>query len=527
MAACTHVLSRGPRKGQACGAVRCRKHDQPVASATTGLVDLPQHLIEIIVELMVARAIAADDARKAMTFFVMLATSCTTMRAAVCEPSVWQPLWRWFGRTAPACRGDADRTCLDRMKLHFDVGCQMCGLPRVRKVTAAFGVRVCKDCLFDNTVSCYRLVNDFFVPRNRFVHLPHTQAEMFRPSNGRRYGGGSFTLDFFWIDDVERELGAPLDEWRRRVGEERLREKKAAIVAALSGGGGRPYDVEFVLEQARDASAPVERLLADAARAWSLSQWEAFLVAESERREWLDVALLRGTATYDHVTKREDVRMSDRDWAMAREDVEAARKLAFVDAVRAEAQRRRLHLETIERLPEIATRLRAMQEFDEATWELAAAHALELKRAAVADVDGIEVDAGFSAWMHSPQKQFYVVFRVAGWERELRVTQARSLGLPDLCASEVGGAGTRADWIEYVCRQKTMYFADRLGARRVMCAMCAMCTTKMRDNDRTFDLQGLASHVQARHKVVFDPDVHVRDRAGLFEKIKANHRGRA
>ena len=85
-------------------------------------------------------------------------------------------------------------------------GCQICGAARVRKVRWGYlehgqGVRCCKPCLIDRTVSDYRLINDFglcYHPRRSFIldEAPHVMTELYSP----RIGG--YTLNFYWIADV-------------------------------------------------------------------------------------------------------------------------------------------------------------------------------------------------------------------------------------------------------------------------------------------------------------------------------------
>ena len=75
-------------------------------------------------------------------------------------------------------------------------GCELCGRSRIRKVSWPFARRCCRRCLEMHTISDYRLVTDFKLPRERFESLPHTSALMYHPRVG------TYSLRFFWADHM-------------------------------------------------------------------------------------------------------------------------------------------------------------------------------------------------------------------------------------------------------------------------------------------------------------------------------------
>jgi hypothetical protein len=71
-------------------------------------------------------------------------------------------------------------------------GCECCYAPRIRKVAWHFKTRVCKECMYKNTISDYRLGSDHNLKATALLALPHTTVDSYRPSFG------SFTQQFFW-----------------------------------------------------------------------------------------------------------------------------------------------------------------------------------------------------------------------------------------------------------------------------------------------------------------------------------------
>jgi hypothetical protein len=86
--------------------------------------------------------------------------------------------------------------------LHCDIGCELCGKPRIRKVTTEFHRRLCKECLHSNTISDYALkCHDLKISDFIESNIPHTTVDMWGGKYVKMY-----TLKFFWKDDVNKVI---------------------------------------------------------------------------------------------------------------------------------------------------------------------------------------------------------------------------------------------------------------------------------------------------------------------------------
>ncbi|KAL3897372.1 MAG: hypothetical protein SGCHY_003457 [Lobulomycetales sp.] len=75
-------------------------------------------------------------------------------------------------------------------------GCEVCGIPRVRKVYWPFLLRMCQDCRNQMSISEYHAAKDFNVPKAKFSGLPYTTSTFWN-----RYSG-SLVAKFFLKTDV-------------------------------------------------------------------------------------------------------------------------------------------------------------------------------------------------------------------------------------------------------------------------------------------------------------------------------------
>lgn len=122
-------------------------------------------------------------------------------------------------------------TLMKRLSLYTFKGCMMCGAKRIRKVYEAFQMRLCRKCLYDNTIEEYYLKRFYGMQEDSFRHLPHTISEIY--IRNRRVG--LCTLTHYWKETIEQILGRRLrdmDEERHKELEERVREEKARESAA-------------------------------------------------------------------------------------------------------------------------------------------------------------------------------------------------------------------------------------------------------------------------------------------------------
>ena len=86
-------------------------------------------------------------------------------------------------------------------------GCMECGRPRIRKIHYPFPYRWCKDCLYQKTISDFRL-QEAGVPIST-LGLSYMISEMYNP-NGRK----NYTLRFYLISEVENKIGCKINQYR-------------------------------------------------------------------------------------------------------------------------------------------------------------------------------------------------------------------------------------------------------------------------------------------------------------------------
>lgn len=108
------------------------------------------------------------------------------------------------------------RAYMNAVALLMQTGCQVCGRPRIRKVHWEMmdgeGVRCCRACLLDRTVSDYRLLHDYAIGHafpseyERLLReMPHIEKEMYAPRTG------GYSLRFYWTASVLVRLGLVAD----------------------------------------------------------------------------------------------------------------------------------------------------------------------------------------------------------------------------------------------------------------------------------------------------------------------------
>lgn len=101
--------------------------------------------------------------------------------------------------------------------LLIEKGCELCGKTKIRKVTWEFRRRICEQCLFAHTISNYRL-EGHLIKIEELKSIPFMKKKLW---NSRV---GQYTLNFYWRPQVEKLLGASLDE----IFEERQKRRQEA-----------------------------------------------------------------------------------------------------------------------------------------------------------------------------------------------------------------------------------------------------------------------------------------------------------
>lgn len=216
-ARCVHVLTRGKNKGQPCsrpaqtGCARCRLHiaHEPVPDGhAMGMDSLPHDVLAKIAQL------AMNNPVKNVKLPFVLEATCKAFQEVVCKQGVYEAICR--ERHIPLPSGSDHVAAKTAIRLYNEVGCQLCGKARVRKVYGEFGVRCCTDCLRRNTINEYYLTQ-MGLSRNMLAGARRHVVDMYNPySRGSKY----YDATYFWRGDVDavcrERFGCSLDDMPRQ-----------------------------------------------------------------------------------------------------------------------------------------------------------------------------------------------------------------------------------------------------------------------------------------------------------------------
>lgn len=321
-----------------------------VTHMTSSLIDLPTDVLRLVVASVAEKAAHAstEKPKQAAKLLARLSATCRTLNVVIDkdeDATAWQAAWLAYTRvhtdlasvTRPACPKA-------RLKLYTQRGCQFCAAPRIRKVYREFEVRCCQPCLYARTISGYRLKTDYLVTQDRFAGLPHLTVSMWDRHMG------DYTLDFYWIESVERRLGMSLVAFaererarraaaaetqraqrerelqmeRARAEDRRKKEFDAALAEALREA---PFDQTYVMahttgvqQRNRDAQWLVQR----AREHWNKTNFQKGLdeaIKRETRARGITMRDVRRTATYKARVKQGASSLSDADWADVRGDL--------------------------------------------------------------------------------------------------------------------------------------------------------------------------------------------------------------
>lgn len=121
--------------------------------------------------------------------------------------------------------GTSVRSCMEWTKLYVHRGCAQCTTARIRKVTRAYGVRWCIDCLKQGGISEYVLNKELSVPTTSFTDLPFIHVSLWS-----RYKG-TYEIRCFFFAHLKRRLAGqyPLLDQRIQHVEEVLESRRASV----------------------------------------------------------------------------------------------------------------------------------------------------------------------------------------------------------------------------------------------------------------------------------------------------------
>lgn len=180
------------------------------------LDDLPNDVLTVILQNISRSIIRKNIATPSLAIKTLLRLESTSKGLyKIINDDIWKSAWETFLETNEYLKkidGKNPKKCL---LLYSLIGCQFCQKARIRKIYEEFQVRCCKDCLYNKTISDYNLKTNYLVDKSKVNNLPSITTDMWN----RKIG--SYTLIFYWIDDVEEHIGLPLDEYYRSEKERR------------------------------------------------------------------------------------------------------------------------------------------------------------------------------------------------------------------------------------------------------------------------------------------------------------------
>lgn len=234
---CGYTFTRGKRKGELCGNLCCSKHppkqnDTEAAAVTTGTkfldldMDCLRRVLAIVASQTTRASMKEDKKSKTALIAMMRLAACNKFLMSMIhdqDETIWGACWAAYEDemrkqnkldmlpsdwdTERIARSPSSKLELFPIKrklvLYTMIGCQLCGIPRIRKVHPEFAVRCCKSCLYAHTISNLTLKKEHGIHAAALAGLPFTEVYFYRFHKG-------FVVLFYWIAHVEQRIGRAL-----------------------------------------------------------------------------------------------------------------------------------------------------------------------------------------------------------------------------------------------------------------------------------------------------------------------------
>eukprot|EP00960_Hanusia_phi_P006473 185154-Hanusia_phi.AAC.12 len=117
-----------------------------------------------------------------------------------------------------ASRQSRERPLIAQLAVYTLKGCMLCPNSRIRKIYHPFQRRLCKQCLYANTIERYYLVS-YGIDEAILQDLPCTETNFYK-------NGNYYILHHFWKGDVHKITGKTVDQWREDFLERQRLEKE-------------------------------------------------------------------------------------------------------------------------------------------------------------------------------------------------------------------------------------------------------------------------------------------------------------
>jgi hypothetical protein len=332
---CSHVFQRGLRKGQICAAKACKKHPKNVIGNNAAITGLPNDVVMNILHIA-----SNDYDAKSRRALAMIGMTCKDMHHMT--QTAWKQMWGRYEADNPSYIRSPAIDMLNHssaLSLMCDKGCQICKAPRIRKIYPEFAVRCCERCLYDNTISDYRLENDYMVDSKTLLcQLPFTKKDMYSPRIGY------YTLRFFWKKDVSRVIGKSIEKYRS---EKLLKVQQAKMDELASSLSDYPFGVDFVLTTTNlhedllkdPRTVRLKPYIDKAKQKYRVQHFEPLLESGASDHG-LSIQQIKKTLFFTTVVNKADVRLrslTKKDWERIKSEVDS---IDNVERIKIEKEKR-------------------------------------------------------------------------------------------------------------------------------------------------------------------------------------------
>lgn len=210
MTNCIYILKRGDKKGEPCGKKcnevnkYCKKHIV-YETNLNGFNVLSNDIINIIV----------DKLEPNIKIYMALACCNKELYKLMNDEDKYKSLLLKLDIDTH----ESKLSYKKQLKLYGMIGCELCKAQRIKKVYTEYDIRCCKNCLYENTVSEYKLKDEYLLNIDIFNKCRYKITDMYNPY-GKAYNR-EYTLKFYWKPDVlkviKKNFGVDsLDEYKNR-----------------------------------------------------------------------------------------------------------------------------------------------------------------------------------------------------------------------------------------------------------------------------------------------------------------------
>lgn len=301
------------------------------------LIDLPDDVLRIVVKNISKQVIRKNMSNPQLAIKILSRLASTSkIFNTIIDNETWMNAWETYIESHEYLKNLAVENPKASLLLYSMTGCQFCKKPRIRKIYEEFNIRCCQECLYERTISDYRLKNDYLV-NTQNLHLKYIKKDLW----ARQIG--SYTLNFYSIKEVENKLQMSLQEYY--IVAKEIKDKNDAIerkrrfeVNALRHSkfmenlhleiqnriNSVPFSKEFMdsfIESYKiEPETSVNKVINDAILFWNGKELDKFL-KKLTRKNKLSIIDVRKTNIYNEKIENSIFNFTDDDWKTAKQQI--------------------------------------------------------------------------------------------------------------------------------------------------------------------------------------------------------------